>query len=182
MEEELDSPCTEEMAAFDRFIQFIESDDYAVAIFDTAPTGHTLRLLDLPFDYARQVEMMVATGEGREVRRDAQNRFRKIIRMLRDRERTVFSLVLYPELTPIMESYRAMIDLKDAGIETQCVFANMILPLEVCVNDFFRNRRQMQIKYLKEITNIFKLPVFQFPLMQDEIKGMNALRKAMALF
>jgi arsenite-transporting ATPase len=181
LEEELDSPCTEEMAAFDRFIQFIESDDYSVVIFDTAPTGHTLRLLDLPFDYAKQVEMMVTTGEGVEAKRITQNRFKRIIKMLRDREKTVFGLVLYPELTPIMESYRAMIDLKEAGIETQFVFANMILPPEVCVNDFFRNRRGMQMRYLKEITNIFKLPVLQFPLMQDEIKGMNSLQKAMSV-
>ena len=181
IEEELDSPCTEEMAAFDRFVQFIESEAYDVVIFDTAPTGHTLRLLDLPFDYAKQVEMMVATGEGREAKRNTQERFKKIITMLRDRERTVFGLVLYPELTPIMESYRAMVDLHDAGIETQFVFANMILPPDVCVNDFFRNRRQMQMKYLKEITKIFKLPVLAFPLMQDEIKGMNAVQQAMSL-
>jgi arsenite-transporting ATPase len=124
---------------------------------------------------------MVATGEGAEVKRITQDRFKRIIKRLRDRERTVFSLVLYPELTPIMESYRAMIDLKDAGIETQFVFANMILPSEVCVNDFFRSRRQMQMKYLNKITNIFKLPVLQLPLMQDEIKGINSLQKAMSL-
>lgn len=180
IEEELDSPCTEEMAAFDRFIQFIERDDYSVVIFDTAPTGHTLRLLDLPFDYAKQVEMMVTTGEGVEAKRNTEDRFKRIIKSLRDMEKTVFCIVLYPELTPIMESYRAMIDLKEAGIETQFVFANMILPPEVCVNDFFRNRRGMQMKYLKEITNIFKLPVLQFPLIRDEIKGINSLQKAMS--
>jgi len=57
----------------------------------------------------------------------------------------------------------------------------MILPLEVCEHNFFRNRRQMQMKYLKEITKIFGLPVLQFPLMQDEIKGVNSLQKAMSL-
>ncbi|MCL4476514.1 MAG: TRC40/GET3/ArsA family transport-energizing ATPase [Nitrospirae bacterium] len=182
MEEELNSPCTEEMAAFDRFIQFIESRDYEAVIFDTAPTGHTLRLLDLPFDYARQVEMMIATGEGAEVKEVTQNRFKHIIEMLRDKEKTVFSLVLYPELTPIMESYRAMGDLKEAGIETQLVVANMVLPVEVCTNDFFRNRRKMQIKYLEEIKDVFNLPILQFPLMQDEIKGIDALKKALVFY
>jgi arsenite-transporting ATPase len=95
--------------------------------------------------------------------------------MLRDKEITVFSLVLYPESTPIMEAYRAMLDLKEAGIETQLVVANMVLPEEVCVNDFFRSRRQMQMKYLKEIKERFNLPVLQFPLMQEEIKGLNRL-------
>jgi arsenite-transporting ATPase len=175
MEEELNSPCTEEMAAFDKFIQFIEDSAYDVIVFDTAPTGHTLRLLDLPFDYAKQVDMMVCGDEAKET---AQNRFRDIINILRDRDRTVFSLVLYPESTPIMESYRAMLDLKEAGIETQLVVANMILAKEVCTNEFFRHRRAMQTKYLGDIWERFGLPVLEFPLMEEEIRGLDALRAA----
>jgi len=175
MEEELNSPCTEEMAAFDKFAQFIESRDYDVIVFDTAPTGHTLRLLDLPFDYAKQVEMMISTGADTDAKEVAQRRFKEMIRMLRDKSHTVFSLVLYPESTPITESYRAMLDLKKAGIETQVVVANMILPEEVCVNDFFKNRRKMQMKYLKEIKERFNLPVLQFPLMEAELKGLQRL-------
>ena len=175
MEEELNSPCTEEMAAFDKFIQHLEGSDYEVVVFDTAPTGHTLRLLDLPFDYAKQVEMMVCGDEAKET---TQNRFRDIISVLRDRNRTVFSIVLYPESTPIMESYRAMLDLKEAGIETQLVVANMILPEEVSTDNFFGNRRHMQMKYLGEIKEKFNLPVLQFPLMQEELRGLNRLRDA----
>lgn len=177
MEEELNSPCTEEMAAFDKFVRFIEGREYDVVVFDTAPTGHTLRLLDLPFDYAKQVEMMVC---GDEAKVTMQNRFREIISVLRDKDRTVFSLVLYPESTPIMESYRAMLDLREAGIETQLVIANLILPEEVCTNDFFRNRRLMQVRYLKEIDERFNLPVLQIPMQQEEIKGMERINKAMA--
>lgn len=180
MEEELNSPCTEEMAAFDKFIQYIENRDYEVVVFDTAPTGHTLRLLDLPFDYAKQVEMMVGAAESGGAKKTAQNRFRDIISTLRDKNRTVFSLVLYPESTPIMESYRAMLDLKEAGIETQLVIANMVLPEDICVNAFFKKRRQMQVKYLLEMKDRFNLPVLQFPLMQEEINGLNRLKAASA--
>jgi arsenite-transporting ATPase len=178
MEEELNSPCTEEMAAFDKFIQYIEGRDYEVVVFDTAPTGHTLRLLDLPFDYAKQVEMMAGAAESGGAKETAQNRFRDIISTLKDKNRTVFSLVLYPESTPIMESYRAMLDLKHAGIETQLVVANMVLPEDVCTNIFFRSRRQMQMKYLQEIMDRFNLPVLRFPLMQEEIKGLTLLKAA----
>ncbi|MDA8087343.1 MAG: TRC40/GET3/ArsA family transport-energizing ATPase [Nitrospiraceae bacterium] len=177
MEEELNSPCTEEMAAFDKFIQFIESRDYDLVVFDTAPTGHTLRLLDLPFGYAKQMEMMVC---GDEAKKTAQNRFREIINILRDGERTVFSLVLYPESTPILESYRAMRDLKDAGIETQLVVANMILPDGVATNEFFRNRRAMQMEHLEEIRDRFSLPVMVFPLLEEEPRGLDALRKSLS--
>jgi len=181
MEEELNSPCTEEMAAFDKFIQFMEDKDYDVVVFDTAPTGHTLRLLDLPFDYAKQVEMMVSTAESSGVKEATQDRFRNVISTLRDKDRTVFNLVLYPESTPIMESYRAMLDLKEAGIETQLVVANMILPQDACTNDFFRNRRQMQMKYLMEIKEKFNLPMLQFPLLQEEIKGLGLLKESVSL-
>ncbi len=179
MEEELNSPCIEEMAAFEKFAQFIESRDYDLLVFDTAPTGHTLRLLDLPFDYARQVELMVDTSSGSSITGSiTKERFGKIIDMLRDSTKTIFTLVLYPESTPIEESYRAMIDLKNAGVETQLVIANMVLPEEVCTNDFFRNRRSMQMKYLHEISEKFKLPVTVYPLMEDEIKGIEHLRAA----
>lgn len=185
MGEELNSPCIEEMAAFDKFIRFIESSAYDVIVFDTAPTGHTLRLLDLPFDYAKQAKMsetrlfeMIDTTEGAKAKKETENRFQKIIEILRNKERAVFCLVLYPESTPILESYRAMLDLKDAGIETQLVVANMVLPEEVCVNEFFRNRRLMQIKYLNEINKRFNLTVLQFPMMQEEVKGLKGLQFA----
>jgi arsenite-transporting ATPase len=167
------------MAAFEKFAQFIESRDYDLLVFDTAPTGHTLRLLDLPFDYARQVELMVDTSSGSSITGSiTKERFGKIIDMLRDSTKTIFTLVLYPESTPIEESYRAMIDLKNAGVETQLVIANMVLPEEVCTNDFFRNRRSMQMKYLRGISEKFKLPVTVYPLMEDEIKGIEHLRAA----
>jgi arsenite-transporting ATPase len=179
MDEELNSPCTEEMAAFDRFAQFIESKEYDTVVFDTAPTGHTLRLLELPFDYAKQAEMMVSADEAKTAKEAVENRFRKIIGTLKDKNRTTFCIVLYPESTPIMESYRAMLDLKAAGINTQMVVANMILPDEVCTNDFFKNRRGMQMRYLTEIHKKFNLPVLQFPLMQKEIKGIKSLERAL---
>ena len=179
MEEELNSPCTEEMATFEKFAQFIESNDYDVIVFDTAPTGHTLRLLDLPFDYAKQVEMMISSNEGAAVQEDTRQRFQKIIEKLRDKNRTIFNIVLYPESTPIMEAYRAMLDLVEAGIETQMVVANMVLPPDVCTNSFFTKRHEMQVKYLKQIVERFDLPVLQFPMLQDEIKGIEALNQAL---
>jgi len=178
MEEELDSPCTQEMAAFDKFVQFIESKDYDAIVFDTAPTGHTLRLLSLPFDYAKQMEMMVATEEAAHAKEMTSNRFRKIIKILKDKNKAIFAIVLYPESTPILESYRAMLDLKEAGIETQIVISNMMLSEDVCTNDFFKNRRRMQMKYLAEIKDKFNLPVLQLPLMQDEVKGIGQLKTA----
>jgi len=55
-EEQLSGPCTEEMASFDKFIDFMDEDEYEIIIFDTAPTGHTIRLLELPIDWSNHIE------------------------------------------------------------------------------------------------------------------------------
>ena len=51
VEEDLNSPCAEEMSAFEKFMGYFELPGYDVIVFDTAPTGHTLRLLELPTDW-----------------------------------------------------------------------------------------------------------------------------------
>ena len=179
LREELESPCTEEMAAFDKFAGYVDSDGYDVIVFDTAPTGHTLRLLELPFDYSQQVELMVATTQqGSDVRAETQARFANLIARLRDPERSVFVFVVYPESTPIVEAHRAMIDLKDAGIPTQLVVANQVIPADQATNRFFSSRRQMQAKYLGEMEERFGLPVLVMPLLDHEIRGLPVVRRA----
>lgn len=63
---------------------------------------------------------------------------------------------MYPEKTPIIETYRASEELKTVSIETQMVVANFIISEEQATTPFFRNRRNMQEKYLKEINDNFK--------------------------
>jgi arsenite/tail-anchored protein-transporting ATPase len=182
LREELESPCTEEMAAFDKFTEYVDSDSYDVIVFDTAPTGHTLRLLALPFDYSQQVELMVATTQqSSNIRAETGARFENIISRLRDPERSVFVSVVYPESTPIVEAYRAMLDLKDTGILTQLVVANQVIPEDQATNSFFRNRRAMQLKYLGEIEERFGVPVLILPLLDQEIRGLPVVNRAAAV-
>ena len=179
IKEELESPCTEEMAAFDKFMSYVESDDYDYVVFDTAPTGHTLRLLELPFDYSKQVSLMVTTNEkSLEAKSVTQKRFEKVIARMKNPEQSIFSFVVYPESTPVIEAYRAMLDLKSAGIQTQFVVANQVLEPEYCTNEFFIKRRKMQEKYLNEIRQKFQLPVVIMSLMEKEIKGMEMINRA----
>ena len=179
IKEELESPCTEEMAAFDKFMSYVESDDYDFVVFDTAPTGHTLRLLELPFDYSDQVSIMVTTNEkSQQAKSVTQKRFDKVIARMKDPNQSIFSFVVYPESTPVIEAYRAMLDLKEAGIKTQFIVANQVLEPEYCTNEFFIKRRKMQEKYLAEIKDRFQLPVTIMPLMESEIKGLQMIEKA----
>ena len=157
MREELESPCTEEMASFDKFTEYADGATYEVIVFDTAPTGHTLRLLTLPFDYSQQVELMVTTTkDGNALRTETRARFDRMIERLRDPQRTTFAFVLYPEFTPMVEAHRAMLDLKAAGIPTQLVVANQVIPADQTANPFFARRRNMQMGYLDEIETLFE--------------------------
>jgi arsenite-transporting ATPase len=177
--EELESPCTEEMAAFDKFMHYVESNEFEVVVFDTAPTGHTLRLLELPFDYSDQVSLMVTTtDQSATAKSETQQRFDRIIARMKDPERSVFAFVVYPESTPVVEAYRAMLDLKAAGIPTQFVVANQVLSPENCTNEYFARRQAMQAKYLKEIRERFQLPMAVMPLLETEIKGLAMVERA----
>jgi arsenite-transporting ATPase len=180
MEEELNSPCTEEMAAFQKFIEYVNLEDFEVIVFDTAPTGHTLRLLELPMDWSKQIQLKA--GQSAEITEEDKKQkelFDKVIRMMKDKEMTTFAFVMYPEKTPIVEAYRASKELETVGIETQMIIANLIIPEEQAVTPFFKNRRKMQFKYLEEIKDKFQnVLMLKVPMFEKEIKGINMLTSA----
>lgn len=178
MAEELDSPCTEEMAAFDKFIDFASQDQWDSIVFDTAPTGHTLRLLELPMDWSKQLDVKIfATVETTAADDVAKQRFGQVIEMMRDPERSTFTFVMYPESTPIIEAYRAAQELRTVGIEPGLIVANLILPPEECTTPYTQARRAMQEKYLAEIAQRFAVPIVQVPLLPHEVKGLDVLER-----
>ena len=176
MEEELNSPCTEEMAAFDKFIEYASQDEWQAVVFDTAPTGHTLRLLELPVDWSKQIDVKIFASVDPSAADDvAKQRFGKVIEMMRDPEQSTFAFVMYPEATPILEAWRAARELGTVGIQPGLVVANMVIPAEQANTPFTHARRAMQEKYLVEIAERFPLPVAQIPLLPQEIKGLEML-------
>ncbi len=181
IKEELDSPCTAEMAAFEKFARYITSHEYEVIIFDTAPTGHTLRLLELPMDWEKQLDVMVGAKPGSGAHRESRERFRKVVNLLKDRDRTSFISVVYPENTPIVEAYRAARDLDEAGIHLALVVANQVLLPQYCTTAFYKKRYKLQQKYLREMGKTFGVPVVVLPLLDREIKGVNLLKEAGAI-
>lgn len=174
--EELDSPCTEEMAAFDKFIDFASQSEWEVIVFDTAPTGHTLRLIELPMDWNQQLNIKVfATVDSTAADDVTKKRFNEVIAMMRDPERSTFAYVMYPESTPILESSRAVKELATVGIQPGLVVVNQIIPRESATTPFVKARRDMQEKYLGEIATLFPIPMLQIPLQPFEIKGLTML-------
>jgi len=179
IEEELDSPCTEEMATFQKFIEFATLKDFEIIVFDTAPTGHTLRLLELPVDWSKQLEIKTFTSTGEtEVDKVTKSRFKEVIEMMQDANRTTFSFVMYPESTPIEEASRAMQELSTIGVPTSLIVANLILPESTITNDYLRQRKAMQDKYLEEMDRRFTAPIVKLSLLADDLIGKEKLKEA----
>lgn len=108
MEEDLKSPCTQEIAVFRRFaeiVDYAEQDD--VVVIDTAPTGHTLLLLESSQNYAKEVEK--TSGEVPEA-------ITKLLPRLQNHDETEVIMVTLPETTPVYESMRLDKDLDRAKI------------------------------------------------------------------
>lgn len=179
MEEELNSPCTEEMAAFQQFIQYASDDEFNVIVFDTAPTGHTLRLLELPMDWSKQIQLKAGISTGiSDADKLQKERFDKVMDMMKNEDETTFSFVMYPEKTPMIEAYRASKELEEFGIKTQLVSINLIIPEEQAQSPFFRKRRDMQLEYIEEIKEKFEnANILTVPMFDKEIKGINMLEQ-----
>ena len=176
MAEELDSPCTEEMAAFDQFIDYASQSDWEAVVFDTAPTGHTMRLLELPMDWSQQIDVKVFASVDTSAADDvAKQRFGQVIAMMRDPAQSTFAFVMYPESTPILEAWRAAQELATVGILPGLVVANFVIPATAATTPFLRARYAMQEKYLVEIGERFAAPVLEIPLLAQEVKGLDLL-------
>lgn len=179
IEEELNSPCTEEMATFEKFIDFATRKDFDVVIFDTAPTGHTLRLLELPVDWSKQIEIKTFTSASQTaVDKITKSRFKEVIDMMQDINQTTFSFVMYPESTPIEEAARAMEELLTIGVPTSLVVANFILPESIITNDYLKQRKAMEEKYLAEMDRRFTAPIVKLPLLVNDLIGKDKLKEA----
>lgn len=176
IKEQLNSPCVEEVAAFDKFIEYMDNPQYDVIIFDTAPTGHTIRLLELPTDWKGFIDIGSLAKKTSEI---TKKKYMHVIETMRDSNKSTFIFVMFPEYTPIIEAKRASEDLKNqVGINTSMIAVNYLLPDEYGNNDFFRHRKKQQKKYLNEINKIFKTPIIKVPLFKDEPTGLEELRLA----
>jgi arsenite-transporting ATPase len=195
------SPGIDEAAAFDKFLQYMTTDEYDIVIFDTAPTGHTLRLLSFPemmdswvgkmINIRRQVGSMAKAfknimpfmGDEEEEDRaledmeETKKQIREARGIMADPERTSFKTVIIPEEMSIYESERAMEALKKNNMLTDGIIVNQIQP-EDADCDFCRARRDIQEKRLLMIREKFGNQVIaEIPLLNHEVKGMDELKQ-----
>ncbi|MDP3048132.1 MAG: TRC40/GET3/ArsA family transport-energizing ATPase, partial [Thermodesulfovibrionales bacterium] len=181
IDEQLSGPCTTEMASFDRFIDFMEADEYDVIVFDTAPTGHTIRLLELPVDWSKHIEE-AAKGSGQtclgpvQTIQDSKHKYDRTTALLKNAKRTKFIFVMRPEELSLYETLRASKELESIGIKSGEVIINGILPEEVCEIEFFKRKYDSQQKVIKETEEAIQKPKRYMFLRDNEVKGMNPLK------
>lgn len=187
----ISTPCMEEMATFDQFVTFLEKPDSEVIVFDTAPTGKSLRELAMPFDWAGFMQNQIAEGKKlaelmnnnnsdsfKDLEKD-KARYEYALSVLRDKIATIFNLVLLPERLPIEETQSAISGLDKLGIPVQGIVVNQtILPEVIEGNRFLAARAKLQKSYLNEIDAKFKeLIQIRLPLLDHDISDLNSLRK-----
>ncbi len=175
--EELNSPCTEEVAVFQEFLDHVLSEDFAVTVFDTAPTGHTLRLLQLSWDYEAELEHKDAFTSETAALDDIQlARMNAAIRTLQDPDETGMFFVTLPETTPIAEMERAMADLERTHIHTQAIVVNQVLPKEAATSRLFGRRLDLQMHQIHALKQRNATQTIAVATLQDdEVLGTELL-------
>lgn len=145
VEEDLRSPCTQEIAVFRRFAEIVATVDCDVVVIDTAPTGHTLLLLDSSQSYAKEVER--TSGEVPES-------VRRLLPVLQDPEQTEVVMVTLPENTPVYESMRLQEDLDRAKIAHTWWVINNSMLTSGTTNDVLRARAQSEVTWINKVAEL----------------------------
>lgn len=182
MEEQLSGSCTVEIAAFDQFSNFITDksteNKYDYIIFDTAPTGHTLRMLQLPSAWSNFISESThgasCLGQlaGLEDKKDM---YKNAVENLADKDKTTLILVSRPEETPLIEAERSSHELSDLGINNQVLVINGIL--SEATDDVSIKMLDKQQKALENMPQgLKKLKIFTIPLRSYNVVGIDNIR------
>ena len=144
LEEDLRSPCTEEIAVFRAFARTVAEGKRGFVVLDTAPTGHTLLLLDATEAYHREVSRH-GSALPEEVR--------ELLPRLRDPVFTRVLVVTLPEATPVHEAAQLQDDLRRAGIAPAAWIVNQSLALTTTTDPLLQARGRNELPYLHEVAN-----------------------------
>ena len=185
MEEQLSGACTVEIAAFDEFSHLLADDSifsqYDHVLFDTAPTGHTLRLLTLPTAWSGFLEEAThgasclgpLSGLG-----EKKDMYQKAVESLSDSGKTTLILVARPEESTLLEANRASLELGDIGIENQMLIVNGLLKThdenDEVSTAFYEGQQEALKKTPEELQDI---QTFSLPFVSYSLTGIERLRQ-----
>jgi arsenite-transporting ATPase len=168
LEEDLRSPCTEEIAVFRAFADAVAAGTNRFVVLDTAPTGHTVLLLDSALAYHREV-----TRQSSEMPEAVEN----LLPRLRDPNFTRVLIVTLPEATPVHEAAALQRDLRRAEIEPYAWVINQVLSPLPLTDPLMRQRQLHEQKYLREVQEVQATRVAIIPWQIAPPVGLKALSR-----
>lgn len=169
LEEDLRSPCTEEIAVFRAFAREVGQGTGRFVVLDTAPTGHTLLLLDASEAYQRELERQARSTQPEEVLR--------LLERLRDPAFTHILLVTLPEATPVHEAAALQDDLRRARIEPFAWVINQSLLHSGTCDPLLKRREAAEHRYLAEVVEKQAGRTAWLPWQPEEPIGPDALAR-----
>jgi arsenite-transporting ATPase len=172
LEEDLRSPCTEEIAVFRAFAREVGRGTGRFVVLDTAPTGHTLLLLDASEAYQRALERQARSTQPEEVL--------KLLERLRDPHFTRILLVTLPEATPVHEAAALQEDLRRAHIEPFAWIINQSLLHCGTCDPLLQRREEAEHRYLREVVEKHARRTAWLPWQPEEPVGSDALARLAA--
>ncbi|MVX35832.1 arsenical pump-driving ATPase [Myroides sp. LoEW2-1] len=157
IEEDLRSPCTQEIAVFNAFAEIVAIADHEVIVIDTAPTGHTLLLLDSTQSYHKEVERTQG---------DISEAVQNLLPRLRNEQETEVVIVTLPETTPVFEAQRLQEDLARAGIHNKWWVINSSLYLTDTTSTFLKDKAKTEVQWINKVNELSKGNFVVIPWME----------------
>jgi arsenite-transporting ATPase len=168
LEEDLRSPCTEEIAVFRAFAKIVAQAEDRFVVLDTAPTGHTLLLLDATEAYHREIARKAS---------EVTDEVRSLLPRLRDPDFTHVFLVTLPEATPVHEAAALQEDLKRAGISVQGWIINQSFAASETYDPILRRKAAHETRYIREVKQEFASRTAIVPWLPEEPVGRSGLQQ-----
>jgi arsenite-transporting ATPase len=165
LEEDLRSPCTEEIAVFQAFSRIIREAGKKFVVMDTAPTGHTLLLLDATGAYHREATRHI----------DPHLHHTTPMMRLQDSERTKMMIVTLAETTPVLEAAGLQEELRRAGIEPWAWLINNSLSAAPTSSPLLKQRAAFELAQIEAVRTRYATRVALVPMQAEEPIGIERL-------
>jgi len=192
------APGIEEEYMLNYILELVEGGQYDLVVWDTAPAGHTLRLLHLPqifmrhleaatkfymnlYSYFEKLKESVKLRKGKrsllEIISGWEHLAEKVVSFIRDPEKSEFIIVTIPEALGVKQTERIITDFDDYQLQVRSLIINYVIEEADC--EFHRIRSEMQQGYIRILRDQYahRIGLIQTPLFPHEIKGVERIRR-----